>query len=178
MTTKEFHTFITILVKKIFQESKILPASLFAPLPNGNLLHCAKGFENNDDKQSTLNMYATILAVQQIQMYSFASEAWMARENPGPFVAPSQRSDRQECLFILTCDKQNNHYHTMLKVERTPDKVQLIQSDTEIADRFDDRIKLFDRVDNSKLTKHDLKKIAKEYELLEKPSWYNEIIME
>lgn len=180
MNLNTFHGLNMDLAKNFFLKRGSLSTTLIVCLPNNKLLVCDRDFENTEDKIFTYYLYSIILKMKNSPMYSIISEAWVSKETNlnGPFLAPSQKSDRKEVLFITTRNKKGDLLFNVFKIERSENNIELIKSDSS-DDLPTDNLNLFERINHSKITEQILEELQDSFEKIEKPSWYHELdIME
>jgi len=176
MKLEQFHQTNIRTAKSIFTKKGELHATLLA-LTNNKMIVCGKHFENDDEKQAVYNMYAIIMLVNKVSMYTFFSEMWFSQERmPGPYLLPSQQSDRKEGIFIITRDKQNALFKN-LEIVRTTDTVKLVNSEFD-GHGVSDSVNLFDRINTSTATEKELRQYKAEFDALPKPDWYSEFYIE
>lgn len=170
MKIDKFHNGVIQIAKHRFAAEGEVPGTFFALTPNNTVIVCCKTFEDEKEKNDVFNIYAVILAVKKVSLYSFVSEMWFAQVKPGPFVMPSQQSDRKEGILIATRDKQNPLFKAF-EIIRPENKLKDCNYDS----HFKDYINLFDRVNPNCVTNNQLEQFAKEFDEIPKPEWYMEI---
>jgi hypothetical protein len=134
---------------------------VFALKPNGDVVYLCRQFDGGNDKQFVYNMYASIMQMEKIRMYSFISEMWFYKSKTASDVLPSEHPDKQSGAMIITKDKNK----TLINMFPIIDE-QLMDDDNDGFDDYTDYIDLFNRIPS--LSKTDLNNLSK----VKTPKWY------
>jgi hypothetical protein len=171
MKIEKFHQTNIQLMKNRFADQGRIPSMMLAVTLDNRMIACARQFENSKEKAWVYDMYSVILFVKDATMYSFLSEMWFSVQKPGPFVAPSDQSDRKEGLFIVTRDIKGNALYKSFEIERDKIGARLIKTQFDDGEAVDG-INLFKRLGPNRDLPMDT--IRAEYEKIDKASWYSE----
>jgi hypothetical protein len=82
-------------------------------------------FRNLNEKRTLVSLVKAIFKEQKVQRYGFAFEAWFATAKLEPVVdiskviQPSERPDRQECIYVMAEEKGKPARCGMWKIKRT-----------------------------------------------------------
>jgi len=164
MTLEQFHSLCIKYTLGYFDDNQRLETTVFALKPDGDVIVLFRGYDNNDEKQYTYNIYALILAAEQALMYCLASEAWWYKDESMDVknaIPPSEHPDKQEAIITVATDRNNHTISELFKMEKGK-----ILSNAPMGEQTVDQIKLFDRIPKDHGT--DLSMLAK----IPKPDWY------
>jgi hypothetical protein len=175
MDFEKFHSLVVQHTELMLYEAKELNGILFAYTKNNILFACDKAFYSEQEKLDTFRMYSLILFSTQAVMYSFTSEAYFYKKEAtdlSPFINPSKHKDKQECVCVISVNKQNKILNYMGKIIRENETIKLIDFDS----LFDNQSGLItnffnDIKDNISETEKTL--IFTEFNRLPKPQWFN-----
>jgi hypothetical protein len=90
--------------------------------PQGKVSVVNTPWRSPEEKPYYIRAIRQILADLEIEAYSFVTEAWLATVDPRTQkelmnVPPKERSDREDCLIIMSRHRDGEHYSTKYHVE-------------------------------------------------------------
>lgn len=175
MNLKQFHSAAIRQAENYYNHNHDLPASLFALQANGSMFLCHKQFHDYVEKEFVFNLYAVLLKLKKVTMYSFMSESWFVRTTDKNLdIPPSEHPNKKECLFIYTVSKNKNIF-TMFEISHN-EKINLVPIDYVDVSMSDGTItKLFNRLDNNPKLNELINELKKIESTLDFVDWYKTI---
>ena len=175
ISLQDFHDKNTKIAENEFNKLGELPPVLTALRKNGSIFCCFKSFDNDDEKKWTFHIYETLMVLENVIMYSFATEAWFIKSHDGKLLTkPSQHSDRRECLQIVSANRKGKVLSDMFLIERSETNALLIK---EKPDNFKDVkgvvANLFHLANQNKPIPQQY---YDDYQKIAKPDWFHEIV--
>jgi hypothetical protein len=88
-------------------------------------------WDSHEEKKRIIGEMRATLDRERIDAYSFITEAWMARVNPRTQpelmnVPPSQRSQREDVLLVITQHRNGDRHSSVWRVEDQPDGTRVL----------------------------------------------------
>lgn len=162
MDIEKFHSVAVAHANIVFDLHQECPPILFGLKPDGNILLLTHEFGDYDEKQQTFNLYAGLLAIHDVCIYTFITEAWLVKrhvdqmdiKNPP---IPSECDDKVSCILAVSTQKKPRRtIQNSYEIKETDKKRIILNDDSTSTDEIQDNLKLFDRV---RIPDSDLKEI-------------------
>ena len=172
---KDFHDKNTIIAENEFNKLGELPAVLTAQRENGSIFCCFKSFDNDEEKNFTFTVYKTLIVLENVIMYSFATEAWFIKSHDSKLLTkPSHHSDRRECLQIVSANRKGKVLSDMFLIERSETDTLLIKEKPDNSAIINGTVaNLFNLANQNKPIPQQHRD---EYQKMVKPDWFREIV--
>ena len=188
MNIEQFHSTCINHTQMVFNQTKEVPATLFALKPNGDVIMLLRDFDNDEDKHFMYNMYAMILVAEQCTMYCFMSEAWfssheaLTEDNMDDFdlssvPRPMDDPNRKEGVFVITTAIDDTQLMNMFEIKTKNDQKYLSdESSSDNTKSLRDNLRLFHRLPREKVKLEP--QLLNELLNLSRPNWYMTITKE